>query len=204
MPPREPQCRSFHAHAPPRGRRRDPVRRHRRARRRPRSTSPRATGERRDERRRPRCTHYKAAIAIDSNDYAALWKASREAVSLGEFDTSKTQQKAYYRAGRGVRAAAPCAVNPNGTDGWFVLARAIGRNSLTLGKKERVHFAKEIRERRAHVAQVRFARTPARCTSWAAGTPRSCGSSGFSASSPRTSWAARSSTPRAGIRRSST
>src|SRR4249919_313742 len=40
--------------------------------------------------------HYKAALAIDSNDYAALWKASREAVSLGEFDTSKTQQKAYY------------------------------------------------------------------------------------------------------------
>jgi len=89
--------------------------------------------------------HYVAAIAIDSNDYAALWKASREAVSLGEFDTSKTQQKSYYEQGEkyGRRAV---TVNATGTDGWFVLARAVGRNSLTLGKKERVHFAKEIRE----------------------------------------------------------
>jgi len=89
--------------------------------------------------------HYKAAIAIDSNDYAALWKASREAVSLGEFDTSKTQQKGFYEEGEkyGRRAV---QVSPAGSDGWFVLARAIGRNSLTLGKKERVHFAKEIRE----------------------------------------------------------
>lgn len=88
--------------------------------------------------------HYKAALAIDSNDYAALWKASREAVSLGEFDTSKTQQKSYYSDGEkyGRRAV---AVDSTGTDGWFVLARAIGRNSLTLGKKERVKFAGEVR-----------------------------------------------------------
>ena len=89
--------------------------------------------------------HYKAALALDSNDYAALWKASREAVSLGEFDTSKTQQKAYYMEGEALGRRA-VAVDPKGTDGWFVLARAIGRNSLTLGKKERVKFAKEIRE----------------------------------------------------------
>ena len=88
--------------------------------------------------------HYKAAIAIDSNDYAALWKASREAVSLGEFDTSKTQQKAYYTEGEEYAKRAT-KVNPAGTDGWFVLARAIGRTSLTLGKKERVHYAGVIR-----------------------------------------------------------
>ena len=89
--------------------------------------------------------HYKAALAIDSNDYAALWKASREAVSLGEFDSSKTQQKAYYMQGEAYGRRAT-AIDARGTDGWFVLARAIGRNSLTLGKKERVKFAKEIRE----------------------------------------------------------
>jgi tetratricopeptide (TPR) repeat protein len=88
--------------------------------------------------------HYKAAIAIDSNDYAALWKASREVVSLGEFDTSKTQQAAYYTEGEGYAKRAT-KVNPAGTDGWFVLARAIGRTSLTKSSKERVHFAGEIR-----------------------------------------------------------
>ena len=89
--------------------------------------------------------HYKAALAIDSTDYAALWKATREAVSLGEFDTSKTQQKAFYAAGEAYARRA-VAVDPKGTDGWFALARAIGRNSLTLGKKERVKFAKEVRD----------------------------------------------------------
>ncbi len=88
--------------------------------------------------------HYKAAIAIDSNDYAALWKASREAVSLGEFDTSKAQQKAYYEEGEAYAKRAT-QVNPAGTDGWFVLARALGRTSLTMSSKERVHYAKEIR-----------------------------------------------------------
>ncbi len=88
--------------------------------------------------------HYKAAIALDSNDYAALWKALREAVSLGEFDTSKVQQKAYYTEGEDYARRAT-RVNPAGTDGWFVLARALGRTSLTLSKKERVHYAGEIR-----------------------------------------------------------
>lgn len=89
--------------------------------------------------------HYQAALAVDSTYYPALWKASREAVSLGEFDTSKTQQKDFYMQGEsyGRRAV---AADPKDTWGWFVLARAIGRNSLTLGKKERVKFAKEIRE----------------------------------------------------------
>jgi len=88
--------------------------------------------------------HYEAALGLDSTYYPALWRASREAVSLGEFDTSKTQQKAYYVQGEkfGRRAV---AADSTGTDGWFVLARAIGRNSLTLGSKERVKFAKEIR-----------------------------------------------------------
>ena len=36
--------------------------------------------------------HYQAAIAVDSSYYPALWRASREAVSLGEFDTSKVSQ----------------------------------------------------------------------------------------------------------------
>ena len=89
--------------------------------------------------------HYQAAIAVDSSYYPALWRASREAVSLGEFDTSKVSQKSFYSMGEtyGRRAV---AADPKDTNGWFVLARAIGRNSLTLGKKERVKFAKEIRE----------------------------------------------------------
>jgi len=89
--------------------------------------------------------HYQAALALDSTYYPALWRASREAVSLGEFDTSKTSQKNFYMMGEDYGRKA-VAADPHDTNGWFVLARAIGRNSLTLGKKERVKFAKEIRE----------------------------------------------------------
>lgn len=42
-------------------------------------------------------------------------------------------------------AARAVAANPDGADGYFALANAIGRTSLTLGKKERVRRAAEIR-----------------------------------------------------------
>jgi hypothetical protein len=88
---------------------------------------------------------FQAALALDSTDYGALWRASREAVSLGEFDSSKTQQRAYYAQGAAYARRA-VAVNATGTEGWFVLARALGRTSLTMSSKERVKYAKEIRE----------------------------------------------------------
>jgi tetratricopeptide (TPR) repeat protein len=43
-------------------------------------------------------------------------------------------------------AARAVAANPSGADGYFALANAIGRTSLTLGKKARVQRATEIRE----------------------------------------------------------
>ncbi len=89
--------------------------------------------------------HYQAALAVDSNDYSALWKASREAVSLGEFDSSKTKQMSLYKEGEGYARRA-VAVDAKGSDGWFVLARALGRTSLTMSSKQRVKYAKEIRE----------------------------------------------------------
>src|SRR6516162_3578109 len=60
--------------------------------------------------------HYQAALAIDSNFYPALWKASREAVSLGEFDTSKVSQKNFYMMGEsyGRRAVAADGRETNG------------------------------------------------------------------------------------------
>src|ERR687884_704684 len=88
--------------------------------------------------------HYKEAIAVDSNNYQALWKASRDAVDLGEFEPDKTKQKEFFAEGeRYARSAV--AVKPNGADGHFQVARSLGRVALTLGKKERVRYAKEVR-----------------------------------------------------------
>lgn len=88
--------------------------------------------------------HYKAALEVDSSSYEALWKASRDAVDLGEFEPNEDQRKAYFAEGeRFARRAV--AVNADDAEGHFVLARALGRVALSLGKKERVSYAKEIR-----------------------------------------------------------
>lgn len=88
--------------------------------------------------------HYEAAIAANPSDYEALWKASREAVDLGEFMTDEAQRKALYvkAEGYGKRAV---AANPTDAEGHFVLARALGRAALTLGKRDRVKYAAEVR-----------------------------------------------------------
>ena len=88
--------------------------------------------------------HYKAVLAIDSTSYEALWKASRDAIDLGEFNPDEAQRKAYFADGEKLARRA-VAVNPNDAEGHFVLARALGRVALTLGKKEQVNYAKEIR-----------------------------------------------------------
>lgn len=88
--------------------------------------------------------HYKAALAIDSMSYEALWKASRDAVDLGEFNADPQQREQYFSEGEKYARRA-VAANPNDAEGHFVLARALGRVALTLGVKQRVNYAKEVR-----------------------------------------------------------
>src|SRR6059058_4573796 len=92
--------------------------------------------------------HYRAALAHDSTNYAALWKAGREAVDLakqieGKDDSSKQVRDSLYVMARAYGEAA-ARVNPNGADGHFTIGQALGRLSRTKGGKERVRFAKII------------------------------------------------------------
>lgn len=84
--------------------------------------------------------HYEAALSIDSMYFDALIKASGEAVELGRFDANEAERTSLYkRAEQYARRAV--AVRPNDADAHFVLARAIGRNALTMGTKDKVKFA---------------------------------------------------------------
>lgn len=90
---------------------------------------------------------FQAAMAVDSTSYEANWRASIAAVDIGKQTPdsvpSPSRDSLYRLAERyAVRAV---AANPEGADGYFALANAIGRTSLTLGKKERVRRAGEIR-----------------------------------------------------------
>ena len=87
---------------------------------------------------------FEAAIQLDPRDYAALWKASREAVDLGEFDTQVARRTVLYAKATDYAKRA-VAIKPNDADAHFHLARALGRTALALGARERVKYAIEIR-----------------------------------------------------------
>jgi tetratricopeptide (TPR) repeat protein len=89
--------------------------------------------------------HYRAALALDSTDYTALWKASRALVNIAKQiednkDDLKRRRDSLYVAARGLAEAA-VRVNPNGAAGHTMIAQALGRLSRTRGGKERVKFA---------------------------------------------------------------
>lgn len=92
--------------------------------------------------------HFEAALAADSSSYEAAWRAGESLMDLGKQtpDSVKSAERdsLYARAERFGRLAV--AINPEGPEGRYVLAAAIGRASLTKGKKERVRRAGEIRE----------------------------------------------------------
>jgi len=84
--------------------------------------------------------HYEAALKVDSMHYDALVKAAREAVDVGVYNQKADERTAQFKSAEqyGQRAV---AAKPNDAESHFVLARAIGKNALTMGTKDKVKFA---------------------------------------------------------------
>jgi len=92
--------------------------------------------------------HFQAALAQDSTNYDASWKAARSLADVakqleGNADSLKKKRDSLYTVARG-HAETAVRVNPQGADGHYALAMVIGRLSRTKGSKERVKFAKVI------------------------------------------------------------
>jgi tetratricopeptide (TPR) repeat protein len=87
---------------------------------------------------------YKAAISADSTAEEAYWKASRTLVDLGEYEPDKDKQKDLYAEAKDLATKA-VALKPADPEAHFSVARAVGRVALSVGKKERVRFAKDVR-----------------------------------------------------------
>lgn len=87
---------------------------------------------------------YESALAIDSSNADALAKASRTAVDVAESLSDAARQKELFRHGE---RYARLAVRADSTsaDNWFHLARALGRTALSVGVRDRVKYAVEIR-----------------------------------------------------------
>jgi tetratricopeptide (TPR) repeat protein len=91
--------------------------------------------------------HFQAALALDSTSYEANWRAAIALLDEGEMtpDSVKSAHRdsLYARAESLARRAV--AVDSTRAEGHFALAAAIGRASLTMGKKARIRRAAEIR-----------------------------------------------------------
>jgi tetratricopeptide (TPR) repeat protein len=88
--------------------------------------------------------HYEAAVTADPKSYEALWKASREAVDVGEFNASDAERDRLYTVAE-LYARRAVEANPNDAEGHFHMARALGRKALSLGKRDRVRYAGDVR-----------------------------------------------------------
>lgn len=91
---------------------------------------------------------YEAAIKLDSTNAEALWKAAREAVDLGEaagFDHQDRVRDSLYKIGEQYATRAVQA-NPDLAAAHFTLAKALGRAALAVSGRDRVKYAKQVRD----------------------------------------------------------
>lgn len=88
--------------------------------------------------------HFEAAAAADPRNYEALYKVARGAVDLGEAAADATTRTKHYKEAE-LYARRAMEVNATDAEGHFHLARAIGRRAQSLGARDRVKFAGEVR-----------------------------------------------------------
>ena len=83
------------------------------------------------------------AQGADTTSYDWLVKSAHDATDRGEFNPSEDQRNTLFtNAEQYARKA--IAANPNDAEGFFELARALGRDALTKGSRERVKYASAI------------------------------------------------------------
>lgn len=88
--------------------------------------------------------HFEAAIGLDSVNAEALGKASRSAVDLAESETDAARRRELFRLGERYARRAVAADSAD-AEARFHLARALGRAALSVGVRERVKYAVEVR-----------------------------------------------------------
>ncbi|MBM4193853.1 MAG: hypothetical protein FJ202_05670 [Gemmatimonadetes bacterium] len=86
---------------------------------------------------------YGQAIASDSRNYEALWKASRAAIDLAEAAGKGARGDSLMELGR-TYAETAVQVRPADAEGHFALARALGRKALSVGVMDRIKYSKLI------------------------------------------------------------
>ena len=89
----------------------------------------------------------RGALALDSLNYEANWRAARELTDIGKMmpDNQSAARDSIYTEADSLAQRA-VRVNPDGADGHYMVAVAVGRVALTKGARERVRYAAVIRD----------------------------------------------------------
>jgi tetratricopeptide (TPR) repeat protein len=87
---------------------------------------------------------YEKAIELEPTNGEALGKASRAAADVGELSTDPAERKALFLKAQKLARGAVEA-NPKDPEAHFHLARALGLSALSVGVRDRVKYANEIR-----------------------------------------------------------
>ena len=87
---------------------------------------------------------YEAALRSDPNNYDALARGAYAAVEAGKAANDKGQRGQLYGKGEQMARRA-VQVRPADAEGHFALAAAIGRRAQTMGSRDRVRFAADVR-----------------------------------------------------------
>ena len=88
--------------------------------------------------------HYEEAAKVDPKSYEALWKSAREAVDVGEYNSDEKERERLYTLAE-LYARRAAEANPSDAEGHFHLARSLGKKALSLGKRDRVKYAGDVR-----------------------------------------------------------
>jgi tetratricopeptide (TPR) repeat protein len=91
---------------------------------------------------------YTAAIAADSSNATACWKAALTLIDMGKLtpDSVPNPERDSLYARAEVLAQRAVVLAPKSADAYFILATAIGRAALTKSRKERVRRAGEVQQ----------------------------------------------------------
>jgi regulator of microtubule dynamics protein 3 len=92
--------------------------------------------------------HYEAALALDSTDYAANWRAAFALLDEGELipDSLPGAERDSLFARAEVLARRAVVADSTRPEGHFAVTATVGRAALTMGKKERIRRAKIVRQ----------------------------------------------------------
>ena len=87
---------------------------------------------------------FKQVLKIEPRNYYALWKCSELCSRIVNRQNTKEKKADFFNAGR-IYAETAIKTNPNGADGYYALAVAMGRRALMESGKDKVKAVKEIK-----------------------------------------------------------